>query len=411
MSHPSYCTAGQSGIQPAHPKNGVDASELIARIQLNALIPRHPNLVARLILSLGSAQRVVQAPMDQLRAAGVPNALVTTMLAFRRSNSRVHQQVARQVEMSHEWMAHADQTILIPGHPHWPALLNEIYDPPVLLYVRGEPNCLNVPCLAMVGSRNTSLQDRELATMLAARLSPYLCIVSGLALGVDAASHHGAVSIGNRTCAVLGHGCDLIYPRTNRRLAETILAESGALLSSFPLGMSPHPAHFPQRNRIITGLSLGTIVVAAQPSSGSMISARLALEQGRLVFAVPGSIIDDRHAGCHQLIRDGAAIVTRASDILEELAETTWLEFAFDEFSEASPPGDDESKDGGPQPLQHRVMSLLSERPMPMDEIAARFPGQEDDITTILVDLEIDGQIVHQPGGYTLGVDGVTNMG
>ena len=392
----------------------LEETELIARIRLNTLLPRHPTVVSDLMRLMGNASSVLQASPDQLSVAGTPRAQVADILACRSRGGEVRDRVERQVEMSLKWRSEPDQAILTPGYDGWPSLLSEIYDPPVLLYARGDVRCLDGPCFAVVGSRNTSHQDRELSTMLAAQLSRFLCIVSGLALGVDAAAHRGAVSANRRTCAVLGHGCDLVYPRRHQKLADEIVAQSGVLISSFPVGLVPQPIHFPQRNRIVTGLSLGTLVVAAQKRSGSMISARLALEQGRLVFAVPGSIADDRHGGCHQLIRDGAALVTSPADILQELGETGWVAFRAspgDAPSVADKTVADETSPQNPDSLRDRLLLLLSDRPMSMDEIRRHFPREDNDITTILVALEIEGDIVRLPGGYVRGVDGGHDIG
>ena len=213
-----------------------------------------------------------------------------------------------------------------PGHhlldrqsADYPDLLARIPDPPDRLYVDGCVDVLHLPCIAIVGSRNPTRQGRDNAYEFAKYLGRAgFCIVSGLAQGIDAAAHEGALDGGGRTVAFLGHGVDLVYPAANRALAERI-REAGALCSEFPLGMTPRRSSFPQRNRLISGLSLGTLVVEAARKSGSLITARLAGEQGREIFAIPGSIHNPLSRGCHWLIRQGAKLVESAPDIVGEL--------------------------------------------------------------------------------------------
>ena len=203
----------------------------------------------------------------------------------------------------------------------YPRLLREIPRPPPLLFVRGDPACLSLPQLAIVGSRNPSGGGSENAERFAHYLAERgFAITSGLALGIDAAAHRGALRAGGRTIAVMGTGIDLIYPARHRSLAQEIIDAGGALVSEFPLGTSSHASNFPQRNRIISGLSGGTLVVEAAVQSGSLITASYALQQDREVFAIPGSIHNPLARGCHQLIRQGATLVETAQDIVDQLA-------------------------------------------------------------------------------------------
>lgn len=203
---------------------------------------------------------------------------------------------------------------------HYPKLLQQIARPPPLLYVRGDPRCLYLPQLAIIGSRNPTPVGRSNAHEFAAALSRCgFAITSGLALGVDIAAHQGCLSASGKTLAVLGTGIDSIYPKRHKAIAEEIIAAGGALVSEFPLGTAPQAKHFPQRNRIISGLSLGVLVVEAAVKSGSLITASLAVQQNREVFALPGSIHNPMSRGCHALIKQGAKLVETAKDVVEEL--------------------------------------------------------------------------------------------
>jgi DNA processing protein len=206
-----------------------------------------------------------------------------------------------------DWLAEPGHRRIARGDADFPALLAAIADPPAELFVTGDASTLHLPCLAIVGSRNPTKGGMQNAFEFARFLGRNgFCIVSGLAAGIDAAAHRGALAVGARTVAFLGHGIDTVYPAANRELASEIAAH-GALVSEFPLGTPPMRPLFPQRNRLISGLSLGTLVVEAARHSGSLITARLAAEQGREVFALPGSIHNPMARGCHRLIREGAS--------------------------------------------------------------------------------------------------------
>lgn len=224
-----------------------------------------------------------------------------------------------QVDLEIEKLAALGAALLSLHDPDYPPLLAAIYDPPPFLYVRGDPRIPNPYPVAVVGSRRASHYGKTVAERLCQELAEQgITIVSGFARGIDALAHRTALAAGVRTIAVLGTGIDRIYPPEHRRLYEEI-SEQGLILSEFPLAALPEPHHFPQRNRVISGLSLGCLVVEATLESGSLITARSALEQGREVFAVPGSILSETSAGTHQLIRSGAKLVERVEDILEEI--------------------------------------------------------------------------------------------
>jgi DNA processing protein len=223
------------------------------------------------------------------------------------------------VNASIHWLSQANNYLITLADSTYPKALLETPDPPPIIYAKGNPALLNYPSLAIVGSRNASVQGEKNAEAFAEGLCAYgLCIISGLALGIDGAAHRGALKANGATIAVVGTGLDIIYPAKHRDLAHQIAAQ-GLIISEFPLGTASMPQNFPRRNRIISGLSLGCLVVEANLQSGSQITARLAAEQGREVFAIPGSIHSPMSKGCHQLIKQGAKLVDCLQDIVEEL--------------------------------------------------------------------------------------------
>ena len=219
-----------------------------------------------------------------------------------------------------DWLQFSDNHLITLADSHYPQKLLEISDPPPVIYAKGDLDCLNSLAFAIVGSRNASVQGEKNAEAFAQTLSQHgLCIVSGLALGIDAAAHLGALKAGKKTIAVVGTGLDIVYPAKHRDLAHQIAAQ-GLIISEFPIGTTSLPENFPRRNRIISGLSLGCLVVEANVKSGSLITARFAAEQGREVFAIPGSIHSPMSKGCHALIKQGAKLVDHINDITDELA-------------------------------------------------------------------------------------------
>jgi DNA processing protein len=284
-------------------------------IALNMTPGVGPRAAARLLERFGSAEGVfgaLRAELERLRLR--PEAVESIALRDR------HVAAAAELERVRE--IGADVLVLDDGT--YPAPLREIADPPITLYVKGEwAACLEGPCVAIVGSRRCSTYGQNVATMLARDLAARgVCIVSGLARGIDAAAHRGALEAGGRTVAVLGTGVDEVYPRDHRKLAEEILAQGGALVSQFPLGTPPIPENFPYRNRIISGLSLGVVIVEAAENSGSLITARLALEQSREVYAVPGNITSRNSFGTNYLIKGaGAKLVQQWQDVVAEFPQ------------------------------------------------------------------------------------------
>jgi DNA processing protein len=298
-------------------------------------------------------------------------------------------------EAEYRWqqMEQAGAQLVGYHHPHYPPLLRELPDAPLQLYTRGRTRCLGEPQLAVVGSRRASIGGRETAARFASELAGCgLVVTSGLALGIDAAAHRAALAAGGETIAVLGTGIDRLYPRAHRRLAEEIAA-AGVLVSEFPPGTPPLAANFPIRNRVIAGLCLGTLVVEAARRSGSLITARLALEYNREVFAVPGSIHQPQARGCHDLLRNGAQLVETLADILAPLAGQ------LQAYVAAPAPAAGGLEPDNP-PLHRRVLEAIGFEPTPVDSILHRTgysPGQLD---AVLLELELNGQLELVAGGY-----------
>ena len=288
------------------------------------------------------------------------------------------------VEEACAWSEGADQHIVTLADPEYPQALLEIPDPPTLLYVRGRLEPLNRPSLAIVGSRNPTPQGVQNAERFAAALADAgLVITSGLALGIDAAAHRGTLSVNGDTVALIGTGIDRIYPARNRELALQI-GGRGSIVSEFPIGTPVTGANFPRRNRLISGIARGVLVVEATIRSGSLITARLAGEQGREVLAIPGSIHSPQSRGCHLLIKQGAKLVESAQDVLEELC--------------LSIPLNKVKADCG-QPLSSELLSVIGFEPCSLDELVGRTGLTADTLSVMLLHLELDGRIASLPGG------------
>ena len=303
---------------------------------------------------------------------------------------------AEAAEREIEAVARLGARLVARGEPDYPAALAAIDDAPPLLTVRGKIALATQRAIAVVGARNASANGRRFARDIAAQLGTAgLPVVSGIARGIDAAAHEGALDSG--TVAVLAGGIDTVYPEENRRLHETI-AERGLLVAEMPVGTVPQARHFPRRNRIISGISLGVLVVEAAERSGSLITARFALEQGREVFAVPGSPLDPRCKGTNRLIRDGATMVESADDILRELGPqlgAPLTERHRAAFSTAPAP-----EIGAKDLAEAReiVLGLLSPTPLPVDELLRQCQMSPAVILTIVLELELAGRVARQPG-------------
>jgi len=348
-----------------------------------------PGLGARPVLAMldrhGSASAAAAAAPQDWRQAG---AREESIEALQRPD------LSRKA-LALAWLALDGHTLLPIDSPDYPALLREIPARPLALFVAGDPGTLALPQLAIVGSRNATPGGLQTAGAFAHCLaSAGFCIASGLAEGIDAAAHRGALRAGGPTVAVCGTGLDRVYPRRHAALAREI-ASQGALVSEFAPGTGPLASNFPRRNRIISGLSVGTLVVEAAARSGALITARFALEQGREVFAVPGSIHSPQSRGCHRLIRDGARLVETAADIVGEvgglLQQLGLLASAPVSVSDEGAAALDE----GPQ----RLLELLGWDPVDMDTLVIRSGLTAAELSSMLVPLELQGLVRSLSGG------------
>jgi DNA processing protein len=302
------------------------------------------------------------------------------------------------VEAALRWLERPGHHFVPLDAAAYPPLLAQLTDAPVGLFVRGDPAALSLPQLAIVGSRNPTTGGRDHAASFAAHLAGCgLAITSGLAIGIDAAAHRGALDADGITVAVCGTGLDIDYPPAHSALAAAIAAR-GALVSEFPLGTPPLQMNFPRRNRIISGLSLGTLVVEAAVRSGSLITARLAADQGREVFAIPGSIHNPLTRGCHQLIRQGAKLVETADDIFAELPA---LAGALAPALQAAVPARQNSATAGPvlDKAYEILLDALGFEPASVDVLVERTGFAADEVASMLLILELDGKLESRPGG------------
>lgn len=345
---------------------------------------------SRLLADVGVPSAIFSAPASQLRAAGLREQGVDALT--RPDWDAVDRDLA--------WLSQPGNGLLTCLDPAYPAMLREIPDPPALLFVHGDPAWLLQPQLAIVGSRNPSHDGAALAQEFASHLSACgLTITSGLASGIDGAAHRGALQGEGGSVAVTGTGLDRVYPASHRELAHQI-AENGVLVSEYPPGTAPLPANFPRRNRIISGLSLGTLVVEAALRSGSLITARTALEQGREVFAIPGSIHNPLARGCHALIREGAKLVETGDHILEELAPL--LALCRSQHPDQKAPGTVAERDHGPAKLDAeylRLLDLMGYEPVSVDQLVQRSGLTPEQVSSMLLLLELEEQIAASPGG------------
>ena len=279
----------------------------------------------------------------------------------------------------------------------YPPLLKEIYDPPLVLFVRGNADLLLYPKIAIVGSRNASISGREIAHKLAGQLTTQFVITSGLALGIDGQAHLGALHHHGYTIAVVATGLDITYPVQHKKLQKDIVENKGLIISEFAPGIAPRAGHFPKRNRLISGLSFGVLVVEASLKSGSLITARCALEQGREVFAVPSSIYNAQAKGCHWLIKQGAKLVEDTSDIVDEFTE-----FITDNLNLNKNKVKDNSVDKSKK--QHlcndSMLASVGYETTPVDLVVSRSQLPIDVVLTRLTVLELRGLVCAVPGGY-----------
>ena len=298
-----------------------------------------------------------------------------------------------QVESDENWLNSSENQLIHYFSPQYPAFLREMPDAPIALFTRGDIELLNFPQLAIVGSRSATQGGLVNAGAFAEFLAKNgIVITSGLAKGIDAAAHKGALAANGGTIAIMGTGLDRIYPAEQKQLAHQI-ADNGLILTEYPPGTGPHPGNFPRRNRLIAGLSLGTLVVEAAVKSGSLITARLASEMGRDVFAIPGSIHNPMARGCHALIRQGAKLVETAEDIVEELLPKFSPVERSTEASEAlevSAQLDDDHA---------AILDAMGFDPVTTDQIVENSPFNAAEVSSILLLLELQGHVLSESGG------------
>ncbi|MES1929819.1 SMF protein [Salinisphaera dokdonensis CL-ES53] len=350
-------------------------------------------LGARLIERYGTPARILAAGDAAWRELGIPRAARDTLATP--DNARVDE--------AERWLDRDDHHFITPEHPHYPAALGELVPPPSWLYALGDTELLTYPAIAIVGSRNPTTAGLEAAREFGAALAGAgLVVVSGLARGIDAAAHEGALSANGMTIAVCGTGLDRVYPAMHKDLAERIAA-SGLLLSEFGLGTQPARGNFPRRNRIIAGLCTATLVVEAARASGSLITARMASQAGRDVFALPGSIHNPLARGCHQLIRDGAKLVETTDHILEDIAGVLDGYRLIRSDSDDSGKNERDPRSSPAEDDDHAtLLAAIGHAPARVDELVARTGWSADAVSSTLLILELQGRVLAGPGGaYT----------
>jgi DNA processing protein len=352
-----------------------------------------PTRVKKLAEHFGSAERVLHASLTELEATGMP-AVAAQSLATGKSFELAQRELLKASE--------AGARIIALDDPEYPARLKEIYDPPVVLYVRGAVAVLSHPGIAVVGTRHPTPYGSGMAERLSSDLAGHgLIIISGMARGVDSAAHRGAIAARGKTIAVFGTGIDVIYPKENTRLAEQILALGGALISEFPMATFAAPQNFPIRNRIISGMSVGVLVVEAAEYSGTRITSRCALEQNRDVYAVPGNVTNKNSWGPNTLIKQGAKLVATWEDVWEELPPDVQLALA-----PAAPESSEDHTaslfpDDNPSPHEKKLLRLLkADEATHIDQLVEALEAEmsSSEIFAALFELELNGKVKQLPG-------------
>ena len=370
------------------------ATHLLEWLALSLTQGLGPTRARKLVERFGTPDAVFRASLTELESTGL-QAVSAQSLATGKSGELAREEIARA--------AGADVTVLSFDDPSYPPRLKEIYDPPLVLYVRGNAEVLRQPGIAVVGTRHPTPYGSGMAERLACDLAVQgLVIISGMARGVDTASHRGAIAAKGKTIAVFGTGVDVIYPKENSRLSEQIVALGGALISEFPMGTFAAPQNFPIRNRILSGMSVGVLVVEAAEYSGTRITARCALEQNRDVFAVPGNVTNKNSWGPNTLIKQGAKLVATWEDVWEDLPAEVKLAL--------TPPASPESGEAstaslfpneGLPPHEKRILSLLkADEATHIDEIVEKLETElsSSEIFAALFELELCGKVRQMPG-------------
>jgi len=352
-------------------------------VLLNLVEGIAPSAISGLLVRFDRTGAILEASPRDLEEAGLPSGPVLALVAARKRGDH-EREIARADE--------AGIALVAPGDVGYPKRLLDLTTPPPLLYVRGSIDEADGAAVAVIGARRCTHYGRAQAARIASDLADSgVTIVSGLARGVDAASHAGALAAGGRTLAVLGCGVDVVYPREHRQLYRKIEI-SGAVLSEYPLGTPPVRWNFPRRNRIISGLSLGVVVVEASLRSGTLVTVEWALDQGRDVFAVPGNVDSPLSRGTHRLIREGAKLVEEAGDILEELGGYEFMTRP----RKTSPSQKGSSPRLGPR--ESHLLSLLSTTPLPLDDLVQRSGYPVSVVSALLTLLELKGLVTPTPG-------------
>jgi DNA processing protein len=372
---------------------------LSALLLLQRISPTFTTTYWRLLEHFPDLPSALAAP-DHLLHPLLTGAAIEQYRAYQRDP--VNSQIAQQIQADLGWCEQHDVSLLHLDHADYPQLLREIPKAPPLLYLRGRKAALHLPQLAVVGTRNPTPGGAKNAQLFTKTLAESgLAITSGLALGIDQLAHEACLNAQGCTLAVMATGVDQIYPKRHQALAERILAEGGALISEFPLGTAPLAGHFPQRNRIISGLSAGVLVVEAAVKSGSLITARYALSQNREVFALPGSIHNPLSRGCHALIKDGAALVEATEDILNHLQG--YLALKWQQLDLLNPPPNPQTK-APTATLSRQEQALLLHLgydPTGLDELTERSGMPMGTLLAALTELEMQGLVACQGTDYS----------
>jgi DNA processing protein len=334
-----------------------------------------------LLAQFGTPQAALQAPVPVLIAAGIHTVVAHAIAAFDQWTT---------VDLEVQKLRHKGVRVVTRNDSEYPVNLTQVHDPPPFLYVRGSFIPEDRVAIAVVGSRSASTYGRTMAKDLARGLAERgVTVVSGLARGIDAEAHRATLAAGGRTIAVLGSGVDIIYPSEHRGLAEEITT-AGAVVSEFSLGTKPEAMHFPYRNRVISGLTLGTVIVEATEKSGSLITARCAVEQNREVFAVPGNVTSGRNRGPHRLIKEGAKLVEDVDDILSEIAPTLV----------AAPVPPSSSPPIALEPDEERLLRVLDGEPVHVDMVITKSGLSAARVLEMLLGLELKGVVTQLPGTH-----------
>lgn len=364
-------------------------SEQLAYVCLALTHGIGPKTIANIQHAGLTASQVFELDAEYLKALGLKQAAQKSLKAHSPAKPN------KEVEAALKWAQLPNHHLVTLSHPNYPEPLKNIDTPPPLLMVKGQLSALALNQIAIVGSRYPTVSGKEAAYEFAQELSHHgLCITSGLALGIDGAAHQGALDAGGATLAVLGTGLNSIYPKQHKKLAEAI-CDKGALISEFSLNAKGKAGHFPRRNRIVSGMSLGCLVVEATLKSGSLITARQALEQNREVMAVPGSVSNPQKAGCHHLVRQGAVLVETPEQVLQELAlltkpVTTTKQQKIDMMSQVE------------DPKQRNILKALDYDGRYVDELVSTTGLDVGELSTLLMGLELQGLVRQQDGCFSL---------